>query len=190
MRFGRRTRTADELAELQAGILDLRERLAAEQYVTAELQFRLHELERRNHEIASHLRPHESENGRRRVTTPPPPKPPRSLDHLAHVAEAASDAAERNDWAIDELRTTMARLGTRLDELTMVFQTQLRDLGYEIERAAASTRTSAAVSDLALDRQVESLRVAQVRIANEQARYEIAVRTELAELADHLRRFP
>lgn len=123
------------------------------------------------------------------IPTPPPPSPPLSIDRLAQVAEAASSLSERNDWAIEEVRTALARLNTRLDELAFLVQNQLRDLGFEIERAAASTRTSAAVSDLALDRQLESLRHAQVRIANEQARYEIALRTELADVADALRRF-
>ncbi len=121
---------------------------------------------------------------------PPPPPPPRSLEQLAAAVTIASEASERNDWAIGELRASTDRLTARLDELALRFQTQLCDLGFEIERAAASTRTSAAVSDLTIERQVDALRAAQIRIASEQARFEIAVRSELAELADHLRRFP
>ena len=42
---------------------------------------------------------------------------------------------------------------------------------------------------VALDRQLDILRAAQIRLASEQARYEIALRSELADIADGLRRY-
>jgi hypothetical protein len=111
------------------------------------------------------------------------------MDRLAVVAESASDTSERNEWAIEELRSSMERISGRIDELKFAMQTQLQDLGFEIERAAASSRATAAVSDLALDRQLDHVREAQVRLAGEQARYEIALRAELADVADALRRY-
>ena len=57
---------------------------------------------------------------------------------------------------------------------------QLHELGDEIERLSAD------VADPAVRDAVESLKSTQVRLATEQARYEIAFRQDLADLADRL----
>jgi CII-binding regulator of phage lambda lysogenization HflD len=210
-RIGRRPNVASELTELRVAVIELRERLAAEQQSTAALQFRLQELERRNHELAirftrdqaalassgaSGIPPLADPPVSRPADTPadpsfglPPPIRSVSIDRLATVAASASHTAERNEHAIEELRSSLQRVHGRLDELAFGMQTRLTDLGFEIERAAASSRASAAVSDLALDRQLESLRSSQVKLATEQARYEINLRNELADIADGLRRY-
>ena len=82
----------------------------------------------------------------------------------------------------------MQHLTRRLDELAAHFERRLGELGYEIERAAASSRATAAVGDLSLGRQLDAVRETQLRLANEQARFEIALRNELADVADQLSR--
>ena len=58
---------------------------------------------------------------------------------------------------------------------------QLHELDADIEKLAA-------MADAASAETVNELRANQVRIANEQARYAIALRQDLAELAELLRR--
>lgn len=210
---GRKGDLARELAELRATVSELRDRLTAEQQSANAIQLRLEELERRNHELAVRVaRDHaaQASAGASGIPpTPPPEEPPNhapgwlapkptasvppeptvSIDRLASVAANASHTAERNEHAIEELRASLQRVHGRLDELAFGMQSRLTDLGFEIERAAASSRATAAVSDLALDRQLELLRSSQIRLASEQARYEIALRSELADIADGLRRY-
>ena len=59
---------------------------------------------------------------------------------------------------------------------------QLHELGSELESLASTTQDSDALQA------IELLRSSQTRIANEQARYEIAFRQDLAELAELIRR--
>jgi hypothetical protein len=59
---------------------------------------------------------------------------------------------------------------------------QLHELGSEIETLVNSQDESSA------QQAIDQLRTSQTRIANEQARYEIAFRQDLAELAELIRR--
>ena len=70
----------------------------------------------------------------------------------------------------------------RVTTMTTELSNQIHELGSEIETMTKSSQDS--VSREAL----EQLRVSQIRIANEQARYEIAFRQDLAELVEQSRR--
>ena len=70
----------------------------------------------------------------------------------------------------------------RVTMMTTELSNQIHELGSEIETMTKSSQDS--VSREAL----EQLRVSQIRIANEQARYEIAFRQDLAELVEQIRR--
>ena len=70
----------------------------------------------------------------------------------------------------------------RVTTMTTELSNQIHELGSEIETMTKSSQDS--VSREAL----EQLRVSQIRIANEQARYEIAFRQDLAELVEQIRR--
>jgi CII-binding regulator of phage lambda lysogenization HflD len=70
----------------------------------------------------------------------------------------------------------------RITTMTTELSNQIHELGSEIETMTKSSQDS--VSSEAL----EQLRVSQIRIANEQARYEIAFRQDLAELVEQIRR--
>lgn len=84
--------------------------------------------------------------------------------------------------ATNGLDQKIAIIDTRLTTMTTELSHQLHELGSEIE-------TLVKTADLSASREaLEQLRVNQTRIANEQARYEIAFRQDLAEIVDQLRR--
>lgn len=66
--------------------------------------------------------------------------------------------------------------------MTTELSNQIHELGAEIVALTKSSQDNASRESL------EQLRVSQIRIANEQARYEIAFRQDLAELVEQIRR--
>jgi len=83
-----------------------------------------------------------------------------------------------------DLRSVADRLGAvdeRVTHMTSALTNQLHELDSEIEKLAG-------IADSASAETVNELRANQVRIANEQARYAITLRQDLAELAELLRR--
>lgn len=101
---------------------------------------------------------------------------------LAQLAEriSASDIAARH--AAEQVATLDQRLAAVSTELA----NQLRELGNDIDGLAAHQDDAAAgvISDEVLD----AIRSGQVKLAAEQARYEIAFRQDLAALAEQVRR--
>jgi chromosome segregation ATPase len=84
--------------------------------------------------------------------------------------------------ATNGLDQRISALDTRMAGMSTELANQVHELGREIEQLAErehDPETKAAV---------EQLRLSQTRIANEQARYEIAFRQDLAMLAEQLRR--
>jgi len=70
----------------------------------------------------------------------------------------------------------------RVTTMTTELSHQIHELGSEIETLTKSSQDNASREAL------EQLRTNQIRIANEQARYEIAFRQDLAELIEQIRR--
>ena len=70
----------------------------------------------------------------------------------------------------------------RVTKMTTELSHQIHELGSEIETLTKSSQDNASREAL------EQLRINQIRIANEQARYEIAFRQDLAELVEQIRR--
>jgi chromosome segregation ATPase len=113
------------------------------------------------------------------ISAPPaPPAPP----------GPPAGSVDPND--IHLLRAQMARLVERIDALDHRITTvstelanQIGELGTEMEALSERDHGDAAASE-ALTRLEES----QTRLANEQARYQIAFRQDLAELAERVRR--
>ena len=70
----------------------------------------------------------------------------------------------------------------RVTKMTTELSNQIHELGSEIESLTRSSQDNASREAL------EQLRVNQIRIANEQARYEIVFRQDLAELVEQIRR--
>ncbi len=88
------------------------------------------------------------------------------------LVTAAANGIDQRVTAID----------TRLTNMTAELSHQLHELSSDIEAVAGKAGDSGSAEVL------EQLRVSQTRIANEQARYEIAFRQDLAVIAEQLRK--
>jgi len=93
--------------------------------------------------------------------------------------EASEVAAVRAD--LQALTNRLSNVDDRVTQMATALTNQLHELDSEITNLAAN-------SDAASAEAVKELRSNQVRIASEQARYAIALRADLAELAELLRR--
>ena len=98
---------------------------------------------------------------------------------LNGLPETPPDPAER----LDTLAAQLVDLDARVTSATTELANQLTELGNEID--ALDRRPAAAGTDAAI---VGELREGQVRLATEQARYQIAFREDLARIADQLKR--
>ena len=95
---------------------------------------------------------------------------------------AATDAGGRTtSEQVAALEQRVSSVGTELAN-------QLSELGRDIDGLAE--RTAEVANGTVSDEVVAALRGGQIKLANEQARYEIAFREDLAALAEHLRRNP
>ena len=141
-----------------------------------------------------------------RLDTPPPPEPPPPPRPTVDPAELASvrarvdgltsrvdELGERkpppaSDPAeLDEIRSSIDRLVSRIDDvdrritsISTELANQISELSGDLEQLGGNEPPTEQV--------VDELRDAQTRLANEQARYQIAFRQDMADLADRLRR--
>jgi chromosome segregation ATPase len=101
------------------------------------------------------------------------------------------------DARLSTLTGSIAALDARVSTVSSELANQITELGAEIDalgelrpvEPASPTGEAAGTLDAeAFDALVDELRDAQVRLANEQARYQIAFRQDLAELVERLRR--
>lgn len=97
---------------------------------------------------------------------------------LTELAERLAATADDVRIARDQAATIDARVSNVATELANQLGELSRELDVLVERTATSTDSVV----------IEQLRVGQVKLASEQARYEIAFRQDLAALADSLRR--
>ena len=104
------------------------------------------------------------------------------------LAELRSELTKRTNAlslvtaATNGLDQKIAIIDERLKTMTTELSHQMHELGTEIEILVKTADESASREAL------EQLRVNQTRIANEQARYEIAFRQDLAEIVEQIRR--
>ena len=103
---------------------------------------------------------------------PPPPEPPKP---------AVSDAD------LDILRARLQRLSDRLDAVDARITSISTELANQITELSGDVE-SIAKEHPPTDDIVMEMRDAQVKLANEQARYQIAFREDLADLAERLKR--
>lgn len=99
------------------------------------------------------------------------------LDTLADRAPPPADPR------LDDLATTLAQLDARITAVSTELANQLTELGHDID--ALNDRPPDGSHD---DGALGEIRVGQARLANEQARYQIAFREDLARLAEQVRR--
>jgi chromosome segregation ATPase len=107
---------------------------------------------------------------------------------VASLREALERQAERADppdpgARLDELAAKLAELDNRVTSVSTELANQIAELGHDLD--ALDRRDPADQDNGAV---VDELRDGQVRLANEQARYQIAFREDLARLAEQLRR--
>jgi type I site-specific restriction endonuclease len=103
---------------------------------------------------------------------PPPPEPPKPT-----VSEAD----------LDLVRARLQRLTDRLDAVDARITSISTELANQITELSGDVE-SIAKEHPPTDDIVTEMRDAQVKLANEQARYQIAFREDLADLAERLRR--
>lgn len=103
-------------------------------------------------------------------------------------APSGSDQPPPVDPArLDELRATLERIAERLDEVDGRITSISTELANQINEMSGELESLGA-NEPATDEIVDELRDAQTRLASEQARYQIAFRQDLAQLADRLKR--
>lgn len=100
---------------------------------------------------------------------------------VAELAERVTSSHADSQQARELATSVDARIAQLSSELTC----QIDELAGEIEDVRRYATASSAVVEPEV---IEQLRMGQVRLANEQARYEIAFRSDLAQLADQLLR--
>ena len=162
--FKRRTEDPGEIEQLRAGLGELRERLEESDAVKAELGSKISSL---------------TDRFDTPITTPLPAPPSPS---------ALSSPVAHDD--LDAIRTQIARLTVRLEALDRRITTistelanQLGELSDDIETLGKRSEAEAIDEATIID-----LRDSQIRLANEQARYQISFREDLAEIAERWRR--
>ena len=84
--------------------------------------------------------------------------------------------------AANALDQKIAALDSRVTRMTTELSNQLHELGNDLATLSEND------DDSAVETTLTELRANQTRIANEQARYEIAFRQDLAEIAEMIRR--
>ena len=105
---------------------------------------------------------------------PPPPEPP--------AAQPAISEAE-----LDMLRARLQRMSDKLEQIDARITSISTELANQITELSGDVE-SIAKEHPPTDDIVVEIRDAQVKLANEQARYQIAFREDLADLAERLKR--
>ncbi len=112
------------------------------------------------------------------LATPPPPTPPPNDPVPIPVIDdtALSDINDR----LDTLAARLDDVDVRITSISTELANQITEISGELDALGANEPTA--------DHVVDELRDAQTRLANEQARYQIAFRQDLADLAQRLKR--
>ncbi len=109
----------------------------------------------------------------------------RAHDEMQAQVRELVDRAASNDTEARAVRDHMALLDQRLTNVSTELANQLGELGRDID--GLGQRLPEMAEGTVSEEVVDALRGGQVKLANEQARYEIAFRQDLATLAELLR---
>jgi DNA repair exonuclease SbcCD ATPase subunit len=110
----------------------------------------------------------------------------RAGDELRGQIGQLAERMSSNDTEARAVREHMALLDQRLTNVSTELANQISELGRDID--GLGQRVPEIVDGSVSEEVVDALRGGQVKLANEQARYEIAFRQDLAALAEQLRR--
>jgi hypothetical protein len=122
----------------------------------------------------------------------PPTIDPAEIEHIKAEMMSLREALDRHDARpppldpsprLDDLATKVATLDARVTSVSTELANQITELGSDIDSLDRRPNGNGGTAEL-----VGELRDGQVRLANEQARYQIAFREDLARLAEQLRR--
>jgi small-conductance mechanosensitive channel len=108
-----------------------------------------------------------------------PASPPRIVD-----ADMVEQTLAQLSEQIAALATGVTEMESRLSSISTEITNQLGELGHEIDTLASRL---AADSGLSGEQILADLKAAQTRLAQEQARYQIAFRQDLADLAERIK---
>ena len=161
--FKRRSEDPGELERLRTGLGELRERLDESDAAKAELGSKIRSL---------------TERMETPITAPPPEPPTPSAPPAVSAADLEAVRAQ-----VARLTVRLEALDRRITTISTELANQLGELSDDID--TLGKRTEADAIDEAT---LVELRDAQTRLANEQARYQIAFRQDLAEIAERWRR--
>lgn len=112
------------------------------------------------------------------------------LDSQGEQTAQVATIAERvtaTDSATRGLHDRITALDSRLTSVSTELTNQLTELGRDIDALAALAPSGPVVADPVSEQRIDEIRDGQVRLAAEQARYEIAFRQDLATLAEQIR---
>ena len=164
----RKNKAGEQIATLRAELASLKQRLDESDRVKHHLENRVAELTATSSEVRSKV------DGLTTITAPPaepPPTPARADDERMTAFEGRLTALDERTETID------ARITSVSTELT----NQLSELSGEIDGLSGAAGAGSA-------EELDELRENAERLANEQARYQIQFRQDLADLAERLRR--
>ncbi len=174
--FKKRTADTEQLDRLRAEVAALSQRVAATDASKQQLDQQLHGLTSRIAAAESQGKELGDQVGGivDRLDTPmaPPSEPP--------PASVGPDE-------FDDVRSQVERLSARLDEVDQRITSISTELANQLSEISGDLDALGA-SEPPTERVVDELRDAQERLASEQARYQIAFRQDLADLADRLKR--
>ena len=105
------------------------------------------------------------------------------IEQLESELALLRDAMATHDTSCSTLAARVAEIDARVTSVSTELANQLTELGHDID--ALGTRAD---GDGDRDQVLAEIRGGQVRLANEQARYQLAFREDLAALADEVRR--
>lgn len=136
----------------------------------------------------------------------------RQREHIADIAVVATDSVERTDAAVAEMRSAIdvdgaeqtarddkelrRQLGqlaekvgavdSRVNQISLELTNQLSELSGDLERAGTSSDATETLDELVA--RLDEISGGQERLASEQARYAIRFQSDLADLAERVRR--
>jgi hypothetical protein len=106
------------------------------------------------------------------------PVDPTAVDQMRAELAAMREAIDRHGSSAEALRGELAALDVRVTAVSTELANQLDELGHDLD----------ALADRPDGMELAAVQAGQVRLANEQARYQIAFREDLARLAEQLTR--
>jgi chromosome segregation ATPase len=181
--FKKRATDTEELEQLRSEIASMASRLDEADATKQQLARRLDEADAAKQQLARRL--DEADTAKTQLAQRVDGLATKFDTPMAPPSEPPPARVEPAD--LDDLRTRLDRVAKRLDEVDQRITSISTELANQISELSGDLEGLGS-NEPPTERVVDELRDAQERLANEQARYQIAFRQDLAELADRLKR--